>query len=272
MIGEKEAEFYRENGFLLVKGVFSKEEVEEMRRGVDGIIQRAIEANQDRNMRWEGDYLPPEELNKLVLRGFHDVHYHDSCFLRALAHPNMVAILTKLIGPNVQLHHSKMLVKPPEKGAAFPMHQDYPYFPHDKHTMLAASVHLDDTDMTNGCIHVVPGSHKNGPMEHVGRFYLDHKKYPIEAGVPYPAEAGDVLFFNYLTIHGSPPNRSDHFRRNVLFQYKAPEDRPTQLRHINWGSNLLVAGRQPFFNEAVRRFQLVEGEPEKPKETGALFF
>ena len=272
MIGEKEAQFYHENGYLLVKGVFTKEEVEEMRGAVDRIIQRAAEANRDHNSTWQGDYMPPEELKKLVLRGFHDVHYHEACFLRALAHPNMVAILTRLIGPNVQLHHSKMLVKPPEKGAAFPMHQDYPYFPHDKHTMLAASMHLDDADEENGCIHVLPGSHKMGPIPHVGRHYLNHKEYPIEMGIPCPAEAGDVLFFNYLTIHGSKPNRSNRYRRNVLFQYKTPDDRPTQNVHINWGSGLLVAGSQPYFNEAVRKFQLVEEEPEKPKEPGALFF
>ena len=265
MISAKEAEFYHENGYLLVKGVFTKEEVAEMRDAVDRIIQRAAEAQRDANAAWQGDYLPPEELKKLVLRGFHDVHYHEACFLRALSHPNMVAVLTKLLGPNVMLHHSKMLVKPPENGAAFPMHQDYPYFPHDKHTMVAGSMHLDDADEENGCIHVLPGSHKQGPIPHVGRHYLNHKEYPIEMGIPCPAEAGDVLFFNYLTIHGSKPNRSDRYRRNVLFQYKTPEDRPTQNVHINWGSGLMVAGSQPYFNEAVRRFRLIEEETASSK-------
>ena len=74
-----------------------------------------------------------------------------------VAHPRLVEVLTGLIGPNVQLHHSKMLVKPPEQGAPFPMHQDYPYFPHERHSVLAASVHLDDTDEENGCLHVIPG-------------------------------------------------------------------------------------------------------------------
>ena len=70
--------------------------------------------------------------------------------MRAAIHPRMTEALNGIIGPNVQLHHSKMLVKPPANGAAFPMHQDYPYFPHRDHTMLATSVHLDDADMENG--------------------------------------------------------------------------------------------------------------------------
>jgi len=258
MIGTKEAEFYQENGYLLVKGVFARDEVEEMRKGVERIIERAARSKMDANHAWQGDYLPPDEMKKLVLKGFHDVQYHDASFLRAMAHPNMAAILERLIGPNVQLHHSKMLVKPPENGAAFPMHQDYPYFPHEKHTMLAASVHLDDADLENGCLHVVPGSHKNGPLPHVGAHYLNHKEYPISMGTPCPAEAGDVLFFNYLTIHGSGSNKSARTRRNVLFQFKDPADFPTKQTHINWGSGIMVCGENPNFDKARPKFKLEE--------------
>ncbi|GGG72228.1 phytanoyl-CoA dioxygenase family protein [Paenibacillus radicis (ex Gao et al. 2016)] len=247
MITKEQAEFYRENGYLLVKGVFNTEEIEMMRGAMEGIIERAAKTTLDHNAAWQGDYLPQEDMKKLVLKGFHDVHYHDASFTRALSHPNMAAILSKLIGPNVQLHHSKMLVKPPENGAAFPMHQDAPYFPHEKHTMMAASVHLDDTDELNGCLSVIPASHKAGPIAHIGQHYLNHKEYPISMGTPCPAKAGDVLFFNYLTIHGSGPNRSDRIRRNVLFQYRDPEDLPSEDTHVNWGQGLMVCGENPIF-------------------------
>ncbi|MFD1676669.1 phytanoyl-CoA dioxygenase family protein [Alicyclobacillus fodiniaquatilis] len=249
MITQEDIEFYKENGYLLVRGVFNSSEVEEMRTAIDGILDRAAKSKFDRSATWQGDYLPPEELKKLVLKGFHDVHYHDAAFLQALAHPNMRAVLSGLIGPNVQLHHSKMLVKPPEKGAAFPLHQDHPYFPHDNHSMLAASVHLDDSDTENGCLCVIPGSHKEGPIQHVGSYYLDHREYPLSKATPCPAKAGDVLFFSYLTIHGSDINRSDRVRRNVLFQYRDPADPPTKKVHVNWGQGLMVCGKNPVFRE-----------------------
>lgn len=247
LIKADDVQFYKDNGYLLVRGVFSSEEVEQMRNAVNGIIDRAAKSKFDGNATWQGDYLPPEELKKLVLKGFHDVHYHDASFTRAAVHPNMTAVLSQLIGPNVQLHHSKMLVKPPEKGAAFPLHQDTPYFPHADHTMLAASVHLDDSDMENGCLCVIPGSHKQGLLPHVGRYYLDHKEYPLSASTPCPASAGDVLFFNYLTIHGSDVNRSTRNRRNVLFQYRDPTDLPTEDVHVNWGQGLMVCGENPVY-------------------------
>ena len=248
-----EAEFYKENGYLLVKGVFTKAEVQEMLNAIEMILQRAISSQMDENRAWQGDYLQNEDVRKLVLKGFHDVHYHHASFTRACTHPKMVAILSELIGPNVQLHHSKMLVKPPEKGAAFPMHQDYPYFPHKNHTMLAASVHLDNADTENGCIRVIPGSHKQGPLAHVGRHYLDHREFPISMGMACPAEAGDVLFFNYLTIHGSDPNRSSRPRRNVLFQYRDPSDPRTADMHINWGQGLMVCGENPEYFDFIKR-------------------
>ncbi|CAM3484615.1 phytanoyl-CoA dioxygenase family protein [Paenibacillus lupini] len=249
MINQADVEFYKTNGYLLVRGVFSQNEVEQMRTAIDGILNRAAQSKFDSNATWQGDYLPPDQLKKLVLKGFHDVHYQDASFTRAAIHPNMASVLSQLIGPNVQLHHSKMLVKPPENGAAFPLHQDAPYFPHANHSMLAASVHLDDSDMENGCLCVIPGTHKNDIMPHVGRYYLDHKEYPLSMATPCPAKAGDVLFFNYLTVHGSDVNRSTRNRRNVLYQYRDPMDIPTADVHVNWGQGLMVCGENPLYRE-----------------------
>jgi phytanoyl-CoA hydroxylase len=257
VISQNDVEFYKENGYLLVKGVFNQQEVEEMRQAVEEIIIRAAQSKADHNSQWIGDFLPAEELKKLVLKGFHDVHYHDASFMRAVIHPNMAAVLTQIIGPNVQLHHSKMLVKPPENGAAFPMHQDYPYFPHERHTMLAASVHLDNADEENGCLRVIPASHHVGNLPHVGSYYLNHKEYPINEGTPCVAEAGDVLFFNYLTIHGSESNRSSRTRRNVLFQYRDPSDFPTQNTHFDWGMGLMVSGKNPNFTNVKPDFKII---------------
>jgi phytanoyl-CoA hydroxylase len=243
---------YEENGYLLAREVFDAAEVQEMRDAIARIIESVEGTADDRNHRWSG----VDE--SLQLKGFHDLTYHDAVFTRMAAHPRLVAVLTDLIGPNVQLHHSKMLVKPPEQGAPFPMHQDQPYFPHERHTVLAASVHLDDTDEENGCLHVVPGSHKLGPLEASGEAHT--VDYPLESGTPCPAAAGDVLFFNYLTIHGSGTNRSSRTRRNVLFQFRDPADAPV-LRdgveeHVDWGRGLMVAGRNAGFFDWRPRFRI----------------
>jgi phytanoyl-CoA hydroxylase len=245
-------EFFSESGYLHVRNVFDPREVEEMREAIERILDAVAGTEHDENHSWQA------VAQESVLKGFHNVQYHDAAFTRAAAHPRLVGVLKQLIGPNVQLHHTKMLVKPPEQGAPFPMHQDYPYFPHERHSVVAASVHLDDTDLENGCLRVVPGSHRRGPLEPTGESHtLDT---PLEDGTPVPAAAGDVLFFNYLTIHGSGVNSSARTRRNVLFQYRDPEDPPVLVEgreeHVNWGQGLMVAGSNPVYWQRRPRFQL----------------
>jgi phytanoyl-CoA hydroxylase len=244
------AEEYEGNGYVRARGVFDAQEVEEMRAALAQILADVEGTANDANHQWGG------VAQEAVLKGFHNVQFHDAAFTRAAAHPKLVEVLTEIIGPNVQLHHTKMLVKPPEKGAPFPMHQDYPYFPHERHTVVAASVHLDDTDEQNGCLRVVAGSHKQGPLEATGENHT--LEVPLEDGAPIPARAGDVLFFNYLTIHGSGLNTSDRTRRNVLFQYRDPEDPPLVKNgveeHVDWGMGLMVAGRNPAYWERRPHF------------------
>jgi hypothetical protein len=59
-----------------------------------------------------------------------------------LVHPGLTGIVSSLIGPNVQLHHTKLHVKPPENGSPFPLHQDYDYFLYADDTMLPAVISL----------------------------------------------------------------------------------------------------------------------------------
>ncbi|HEY3543345.1 MAG TPA: phytanoyl-CoA dioxygenase family protein [Gaiellaceae bacterium] len=248
---------YEQDGYVLVRGVFDAGEVEAMRDAIARILETVAATEHDRSHTWAGVD------QSLQLKGFHDLQYLDAAFTRMVAQPRLVEVLTELIGPDVQLHHSKMLVKPPEQGAPFPMHQDYPYFPHERHTVLAASVHLDDTDEENGCLHVVPGSHLLGPLDAEGDAHT--VDYPLESGTPCPAAAGDVLFFNYLTIHGSGVNRSSRTRRNVLFQYRDPADVPLPNGdgvedHVDWGMGLMVAGANPGFWTWRPRFRIRQSE------------
>ena len=80
--------------------------------------------------------------------------------------------------------------------------------------MIVAIVYIDAATVDNGCICVVPGSHKLGPIErrNDGNFYLPLDQWPLEKGA-IEANAGDVLFFGYCTVHGSYVNGGDRPRR-----------------------------------------------------------
>ncbi len=247
MLSKEQIEFYHEQGYLLVPSPFTSEEIGQMQTEIDNMMIRAHNSGKELNATWSGDYLTDEERAKLYVASIHNVQYHSAVFSRLLVDERLTSVVADLIGPNVQLHHTKMHAKPPEKGSPFPMHQDYPYFPHEKHTMIAAIVHIDDATEENGCLCVVPGSHKLGPIRHNDKNYLPPEEYPLSKATPCPAKAGDILLFSYLTVHGSGVNRSDKMRRIVLFQFRSPEDRPLTEQHQSPGQGMIVHGFNPVF-------------------------
>jgi len=244
--------FYAENGYVLAAGVFSAEEAAHLRRESHDLIERLLRA-QTENVSVEGwgSGAKVTDLPRQLLC-CHNVQFHCAAFSRLICDPRLTDRVADLIGPNVQLHHTKLFIKPPEKGAPFPMHQDVPYFPHERHTMMAAIIHFDDAPIEKGCVRVVPGSHKLGPLEHLddGGHHLPIEQYPVDGATPCPARAGDVLFFSYLTIHGSHLNTSDQARTTLLVQMRDPADPPTAQVHLSRGQGMMLRGADPLADAA----------------------
>ena len=96
----------------------------------------------------------------------------------------------------------------------------------------------------------MPGSHKLGPLPHIGRVdskdtrpHLPVDQYRLADASPVPANAGDVVFMSYLTIHGSDPNRTDNWRRLVRTGYRDPHN--VQIDGHNTGvKGLILRGRK----------------------------
>ncbi len=246
----EEKTFYKENGFLLAKSVFTRKEAEHFRNETHQITQRLQAADIEgvSNEGW-GAGAKVTDLPRELLH-CHNVQYQSAALTRLISDPRLTDRAADIIGPNIQLHHTKMFIKPPEKGAPFPMHQDMPYFPHENHSMIAAIIHFDDAPIEKGCVRVVPGSYKCGPLEHLhdGGHHLPVEEYPVAGATPCPAEAGDVLFFSYLTIHGSGLNESQQARTTLLVQMRDPADLPTADVHISRGQGMILRGIDPLAN------------------------
>jgi phytanoyl-CoA hydroxylase len=244
-------ERYEEQGYVLVPGAFSGETLECIRTEVDAMIERCLAAGRRLEAHWRGSWRDSIEVEgdkqaRSVL-SIHRVHEHSASLACLLFDDRLLDPVAAIIGPNVQLHHTLMHAKPPRQGTAFPLHQDYDYFPHRLDTMLAATLYLDDADPENGCFCVIPGSHKHGSLPHVheGSHHLPVDQYPIEAGTPIAMKAGDLLIFSYLTIHGSYPNTSDRWRRMLLFEFRSPLDSRLTDPEGGVGRGLIVRGVHP---------------------------
>ena len=251
---------YHEQGFVLIPQLFDADTVARALAEADTMLQRVVEAGTKVEATWKGRWRekligaetdgmaePDVVAMASAVSSIHNVQHHSAFFTQLIADERLTGAVAELIGPNVQLHHTKYHVKPPAIGAPFPMHQDYPFFPHEQHTMLAAAIHIDHSTVENGCLCVVPGSHKLGPIPHIseGGNYLPLDAWPLERAVAVEAHAGDVLLFSYLTVHGSYVNHSSRPRRLLLVEMRSPLDRPTAQVHLSPGQGTMLRGINP---------------------------
>ena len=225
----EEIAFYHENGFLRMRHVFTPEEVQELSDQLSYVMETFITPGKGWSGPWRKDqqYLSAEEEEKAVLSVIHGIQNYAEAWARAIIHPRLVGAVADLIGPEVEFHHTTLHAKGPEYGTPFPMHQDYPFYPHQDGQYVDALIHVDTATERNGCIKFLAGSHKLGPLEHIrgsGEPHLPPDQYRIEDAVSCPAEAGDVVLFSIYTIHGSALNRTQRWRRLMRVGYRNPHN------------------------------------------------
>jgi phytanoyl-CoA hydroxylase len=148
-----------------------------------------------------------------------------------LASPALTAVATDarwapfvlpLLGTgDARLYWEQAVAKPPQARTELPWHQDNGYTPLIPEEYVTCWLALDDADVDNGCLWVIPASHREGTRQHRngdGPFRVGHDG-PADDGVPVPVGRGSVLVFSSLLLHRSGPNTTDRSRRAWILQY-----------------------------------------------------
>ena len=235
MLTPEQVAGYHEHGFLRIPEVFTPAETDAMAADLDQLM--AMWANNEAGWTgpWRKVYMDEATEKKSKLVAMHDLHFYSQAWCRAVTNPRLCAAMSDLLGPDVELHHSTMHVKPPETGHPFPMHQDWAFYKHQDGRYVDVLVHLDDTRHENGEIRFLDGSHKQGALEHITQTptgpctpHLPTDKYDLADTIEVPAKRGDVVVFNIFTIHGSHVNRTDKPRRLVRVGYRHPANIQTE--------------------------------------------
>ena len=228
---------YRDDGFIVLESVYNAEEVEALRAAESSpAIQTALEAGGIKH----------QTVHLLELTTRHPAFHH------LALDPRIIGAITPLLGPDIQLQHSKLATKPVTRGTGeFGWHQDLMFYPHTNTSLLSVFVYLDDATPENGCMSMVRGSHLLGPLNHLDANGLfdgkcrasEHWLDQPEKGVAITPRAGGISIHHCLTLHGSPPNLSGRPRRGVVFSYRA--DDAQQLGDtIFQDTGLVVAGQR----------------------------
>ena len=232
MLTQEQIDTYNQYGYVKVEGLFTPEEVDELGSEMIKIIGDWGEETIGWRGPWREKYLAEDEQQATKAVLMHNPHFYSATWGRVMFNEKLVGCVQDLIGSSVQWHHTVLHAKPPERGTPFPMHQDYPFYPHDGLDFVDCLLHLDDTPLESGSLCVVPGSHKDGGLEHImGPDTAPHLPTDVYhpdkvESIPIPAKAGDVIFFSYCIIHWSNVNRTDKWRRSVRFGYHDSAMRP----------------------------------------------
>ena len=254
MLTQAQVDFYRKHGYLRIPQIFTPAETDRLANDLDRLVEDWAFTSPGWTGPWRQAYMDPETEKQSKLTAMHDLHLYSEAWSAAVTHPALTATIADLIGPNVELHHSTLHIKPPQTGHPFPMHQDNPFYEHTNGRYIDVLVHLDDTSHANGEIRFLDGSHRLGALEHITMTesgpctpHLPTDQYKLEETVPVPAQRGDVVVFNIYTIHGSYINTTKQPRRMVRVGYRDPEN--IQVAGQSLGRpGLLVRGyrvRQP---------------------------
>lgn len=219
---------FARNGYCVARGLFTASELDEMETEFDRIAAQIQAADESADATWRGANIERIKSKDDQVVHTHNVHRYSSVWLQAIQNQRFLDAVSEVLGPDIVLNHTKLFLKPPEKGSPFPMHQDWTYFPTIKDSMMAAIIHLTEATDEMGCVRVYPRSHELGRVAGTGgqtdTAQETLEQYPIEAATVLEAERGDVVFFSYFTLHGSMPNRSSKSRKTVLVQMYAGDD------------------------------------------------
>lgn len=243
--------FWQENGYLAIENVIPPHEVEQLRAALDRLTAHADGLTESTD-RFKLQAFADDGGGRLVQQ-IAEPHELAPEWMALARDPRILNPIEDLLGPNILLYYSMLMMKPARQGFRAPWHQDFAFFVHDRAALVAVQLYLDDSTSENGCIHVAPGSHKLGLLNHFrdGRFTEivegDTSAFD-EQEVAVPLKAGGMALWHCLTLHSSPPNTSERPRRAIVFEYKDPSARllggsfsPNEVRP----AGLMVRGHDP---------------------------
>lgn len=188
---------YRENGFIHIPGIISKEEAAEYH-------DAALAASARLESRSKGVFL--QHVN---------VWLEDEAMKKLTLHPNLGAVAQKLAGTPLRLWHDQILIKEPHNNVATEFHQDQPYWPHDNSpNPISAWIALCDVPVEKGCMTFLPGSHlrtdlPSQNLRAAGSLFSICPDLVWSPRVTVPLKAGDCTFHHGRCAHMATPNFTD---------------------------------------------------------------
>ncbi len=228
-LSKDEINFYNDQGYLLVEDVISENQHKEMLALIDGFFEKSKMIRENDNIF---DLEDGHSSDNPRLKRIKQPHQHSQFFWDIIKESKIEEILRDLLGDNVSLKTSKLNTKAPGGGAAVEWHQDWAFYPHTNDNVLALGLMLNDVDIDNGPLMVIPESHKGPVLSHFnngvfcGAIDPDDSDFDISKAVTLTGKARSMTIHHARTLHGSSPNNSNRDRLVLFYECNSADAWP----------------------------------------------
>jgi phytanoyl-CoA hydroxylase len=230
VISNARVEAYRRDGFIVVEGLVSPENLSAIRQVISELVAGAAFVDTHNSVY---DLEPGHTRSDPKVRRIKAPHKVHPVFDALVRSEPVMSVLKRLIGPDLRLHGAKLNMKSAHYGSPVEWHQDWAFYPHTNDDLLAIGVMLDDMDLENGPLLVSPGTHTGPVWDHHGEDGLfaglidpTQISREIEAAVPIIGPAGSMSFHHVRAVHGSALNVSSRSRNLLLYEVAAADAWP----------------------------------------------
>ena len=249
-LSDEQVRFYDENGYLAPLRLLDERQLADLRTRLERMIRddfpRADELLNAPRVK------AGEKPRMIYFQGAWQV---DDAFRELIFSPRITTPLCQLLGADaVRFFHDQVFYKPARHGGIVAWHQDYSYWTRTTPIgHITCFLCLDDATLENGCLHVIPGSHKwkllpkvdlMGKTEDMESIKSVLTPEQLEQFKPTAIflKAGECSFHHCLTLHGSHPNQSDRPRRSIVLNYMKPDTRSASSEPIMPGASVIEPG------------------------------
>ena len=229
MIKDDQVNSFNEKGYLVVENLLPENILKDLQKVTDDFVEQSRSINENDAIF---DLSDSHTSENPVVRRLKNPHLIHTVYSDIIKNNLITDVVSKLIGNNIRLEHTKLNFKSAKGGEAIEWHQDWAFYPHTNDDIVEVGIFLDDCGNENGPLLCVPGSHKGPIDDHhhngyfVGAVDPSNSHYNLETAEPIVAKAGSISVHHVRCLHGSRKNNSEKSRRVLFAGYCAADAWP----------------------------------------------
>lgn len=235
-LSDSQIRSFQEDGYLVLRQELSSPIIQQIRRvTLTGLEEEIPPFELESELHYPGAPESADVEGGLTIRRLKNAFGRDPIFTHLLTHPTIIGSLYQLLGPQIVMpfaHHNCIMTKQPRYSSNTLWHQDIRYWTYQRPELISLWIALGEEHPENGCLYVIPGTHKmQFERERMDEMLFLRPELPenrplIDRRVPVELSPGDLLFFHCRTFHAAGKNMTEETKMSAVFTFRDAANLP----------------------------------------------